>query len=141
MINQIHKLVQMNIPILGICLGMQILFDSGDESTNSLTSSRGLSLLSGTVSPVFPDKLPIYGFHDVFSADSFVISMPHPSRYYFMHSYSVQPSDPSIITSTYKFKSAEIVSSIQHKNIFMFSFIQNVATNRFRALFSIHYYL
>jgi len=99
----IHEAVQRGIPLLGICAGMQFLFDSSDE----MGIHQGLGLIPGHVTR-FPDqlrlqeearplKIPHMGWNQL------EIAVPHPllqdvpaSGYgYFVHSYYCSPSDPT----------------------------------------------
>ena len=64
--NSMHAFVSQGKGILGICLGMQILFDSGDETIKEYSSKqKGLSFLKGVVSPIHGSKNPEYGFKDI----------------------------------------------------------------------------
>lgn len=85
-------------PILGICLGLQLLFDGSEESPGV----PGLGLLSGTVERLRTDlKVPHIGWSEVTWTDGAGIapsdrSASHAdSTYYFVHSYACHPSDPS----------------------------------------------
>lgn len=96
----IHELVQRGVPLLGICLGMQLLFDSSEE----LGEHSGLGLLQGRVRR-FPAaigqdlKVPQTGWNQL------VIEQPHVlldglalgSYAYFNHSYYCDAADPNDI--------------------------------------------
>ena len=71
-------------PYLGICLGMQVLFDTSEEQG----PVAGLGLLSGACVKL-PDgvTVPHIGWNEV-----------NDEHYYFDHSYAVQPVDPTIVT-------------------------------------------
>jgi imidazole glycerol-phosphate synthase subunit HisH len=70
-------------PFLGICLGLQVLFESSEED-----QARGLGLLAGTVTRLQgPVRVPHIGWNQVSGR-----------YYYFDHSYAVQPSDESLVT-------------------------------------------
>lgn len=69
---------------LGICLGMQVLFDSSEEHG----PVEGLGLLSGDVVKLQEGvRIPHIGWNEV-----------NDEHYYFDHSYAVQPADPAIVT-------------------------------------------
>ncbi|HUX29116.1 MAG TPA: imidazole glycerol phosphate synthase subunit HisH [Thiobacillus sp.] len=91
-------------PFLGICMGMQVLFEHSEEGDTAC-----LGILSGTVQR-FPHeamvdaagsklKVPHMGWNNVHQA------VPHPlwagieedARFYFVHSYFVQPTSPEVI--------------------------------------------
>lgn len=71
-------------PYLGICLGLQLLFESSEEAGGT----RGLGLLGGRVTRL-PDTVtvPHIGWNTV-----------DEEYFYFDHSYAVQPSDPGIVS-------------------------------------------
>lgn len=80
-------------PMLGICLGMQLWFGSGDEG------GAGLSWISGTIPRLDAEILPHIGWNDVeVDAGAPKWLIPYDGQcFYFVHSYRVDPSDPGII--------------------------------------------
>lgn len=79
-------------PLLGICLGMQLLLDSSEEG-----EARGLGLIPGR-SLRFPDggeRVPHMGWNLVvpMREDPLVAGLPPESRFYFVHSYRVVPDE------------------------------------------------
>jgi len=87
-----------NRPFLGICLGLQLLFERGFEHGEH----EGLGVLGGDVvrfdlPPSY--KVPHMGWNTVTKRASAPIlaDTPENSHFYFVHSYYVRPSDPSII--------------------------------------------
>ena len=90
--------VHSNRPFLGICLGLQLLFERGFENGEH----EGLGVLEGDVvrfnlPPSF--KVPHMGWNTVTKrADAPILAdTPENSHFYFVHSYYVRPADPSII--------------------------------------------
>jgi imidazole glycerol-phosphate synthase subunit HisH len=88
-------------PFLGICLGMQLLFDSSDEGGKY----DGLSILPGRVVRFEPDqigedlKIPHMGWNQVrstISNDPMLIDLAESPYVYFVHSYYVVPSEPAV---------------------------------------------
>ncbi|MFO0710603.1 MAG: imidazole glycerol phosphate synthase subunit HisH [Sandaracinus sp.] len=86
-------------PYLGLCLGMQILFDESEEAPGA----RGLGVFAGRVvrfedGRVFPDgtrrKVPHMGWNVVRSDGAF---LPREDWFYFVHSYHCVPRDPSVV--------------------------------------------
>ena len=77
-------------PVLGICVGMQILFDHSTENDNAC-----LGLLGGRVRKLDATTLPHMGWNDVEGDDALLPS--GQSSYYFVHSYAVDPED-AIVT-------------------------------------------
>jgi glutamine amidotransferase len=82
-------------PYLGICLGLQVLFESSEEG-----GSGGLGLLAGRVTRLRPAdpalKIPHMGWNPVHLRQS-VPGLVEGDHVYFVHSYRVEPADPSVI--------------------------------------------
>jgi glutamine amidotransferase len=75
-------------PVLGICVGMQVLFERGDEHG---VVTEGMGLLPGEVRRLEADRVPHMGWNTVESpADSVLFDgLDTDSRFYFVHSYGV----------------------------------------------------
>lgn len=82
--------------VLGICVGMQVLFEYGDEHG---VVTKGLGLLPGGVTRLAAQRLPHMGWNTVRPPGSSVLfaGLPGGSRFYFVHSYAV--GDPSALAS------------------------------------------
>lgn len=99
----IKRAAESGIPLLGICLGMQMLFDASEEG-----SASGLGLISGTVrrlpdtSDHGPMKIPHMGWSVVDSMGDHPLlsNLPSDSRFYFVHSYAAVPSDENCVIGT-----------------------------------------
>lgn len=75
-------------PVLGICVGMQVLFDRGVERD---LSTDGLGEWPGTVEPLKADVLPHMGWNTVQAPeDSRLFNGVRDERFYFVHSYAAQ---------------------------------------------------
>ena len=90
-------------PLLGVCLGMQLLFERGLEYGDH----AGLGLLKGIVSPLAPDipnnlKIPQMGWNSLnIKADSPILKYMHEGEYfYFVHSYYAKGCADSLLAST-----------------------------------------
>ncbi len=74
-------------PLLGICLGLQLLFETGEE----FGAHRGLSLLQGQVVPFSPDlgKVPHVGWNQVTRSREHFLwdNLPETLEFYFVHSF------------------------------------------------------
>ncbi|XVV14632.1 imidazole glycerol phosphate synthase subunit HisH [Actinoplanes sp. CA-131856] len=79
-------------PVLGICVGMQILFDSGVEHG---VETKGLGLLPGVVSKLAARRIPHMGWNTVDVADGSVLldGLTPEVRFYFVHSYGASDLD------------------------------------------------
>jgi glutamine amidotransferase len=74
-------------PVIGICVGMQILFESGVEHG---VETKGLGLLPGAVTRLTADRIPHMGWNTVSPAEGSVLfdGLPPEARFYFVHSYA-----------------------------------------------------
>jgi glutamine amidotransferase len=74
-------------PVLGICVGMQVLFEYGEEHG---VVTKGLGLLPGGVTRLAAQRVPHMGWNTVDpAADSVLFAgLPEGSRFYFVHSYA-----------------------------------------------------
>ena len=83
------------LPCLGICLGMQLLFDESDESTSS--AARGSGLISGRVTRLRARRVPQIGWNSVDDAsDRLLDDAPLPYAYY-ANSYVCRPNDETVV--------------------------------------------
>lgn len=102
--------VHAGTPLLGICVGLQLLFDESEE----MGRHRGLGIFAGTVSR-FADgmtalqngqlhrlKVPQIGWNQIHHASThpLLAGVPSGSYAYFVHSYYCAPTDPGIIIAT-----------------------------------------
>lgn len=101
-------------PFLGICVGMQLLADAGEEHG----SHTGLGWIGGTVRQLAPSnpacKVPHMGWNDVRP------TTPHPlivpGEAYFLHSYAITGLDPARILATTD-HGGEIIAAVGRDNI------------------------
>ncbi|MDD5658894.1 MAG: imidazole glycerol phosphate synthase subunit HisH [Actinomycetota bacterium] len=108
-------------PFLGICLGLQLLF----EYSNEKESSEGLCILKGYVDKI-PEgvKIPHIGWNQVniIKNDSRLFDdIENNANFYFVHSYHVNCEDKSIISSVTDY-GVNLTSSIEKDNIFAIQF-------------------
>lgn len=98
----ISQAVSEGMPALGICLGLQLLFESSAEGTRT----EGLGLLEGSVEPL-PDaglKVPHIGWAEVrWNRESpLTEGIPSGEAFYFVHSFAVAPSPAEVLgTASY----------------------------------------
>ena len=108
------------VPILGICLGMQILYEYSEEGM-----SEGLGLMKGRVVKKVPSnidrfKVPNVGWLSVErkkASSLFQNINNEDSIFYFANSYAVKSDDQSYVTSTYNFEN-DYVASLEKENIY-----------------------
>lgn len=111
-----EEVVQKGKPLLGICLGMQVLAE--DSLEGGLTT--GLGFIPGHVVPI-PAKsvrVPHVGWNDcaVRKTDPLFTAIPAGARFYFDHGYHFA-TDERYVAATVQYGS-DIVAAVQHNNIF-----------------------
>lgn len=95
----VRDAVDRGVPVIGICLGLQLLFAESEESPGV----PGLGILPGAVRRLRTDrKLPHIGWSHVTWAPDSVLGPGDPgdaaaSTYYFVHTYACEPEDPSLV--------------------------------------------
>jgi glutamine amidotransferase len=105
--------VQRQAPVLGICVGMQVLFDRGVEHGRD---AAGLGLLPGTVAKLDAVPLPHMGWNTVAAAPgSDLFAGLGDQRFYFVHSYGVRTADSDPGTEPEPFDGpARMVTTAEH---------------------------
>jgi imidazole glycerol-phosphate synthase subunit HisH len=111
-------------PFLGICIGLQMLFERGEEG-----DAAGLGLLRGRVPRFAPDleerglKIPHIGWNEVQQARPHALwdAIPDRSRFYFVHSYYPAPQDSALTAATAVY-GAPFTCAIARDNIFAVQF-------------------
>lgn len=102
-------------PFLGICLGMQLLFESSEESPQV----KGLGFFKGKVVKIIAPKLkvPHIGWNNLkLAKHSPILANSQNDYVYFVHSYYVVPRDTKLITSFVEY-GGKITASIGKNNI------------------------
>ncbi len=127
LVEPIRDFVASGRPLLGICLGLQLLFETGYEGG----THRGIGLLEGDV--VRFDwrslgieatlKIPHMGWNQVQkSAEAPILSEINDQAYfYFVHSYYVRPADPSIVALTCQY-GIDFCAMIRKDNLYATQF-------------------
>lgn len=107
-------------PILGVCLGLQLLFTQSNEGE----LVRGLDFISGEVVKL-PEslKIPQMGWNTIDFANSHPLleGVKDHSYVYFVHSYYPQPTDPKVIVATTEY-GVRFASMVAKKNVFATQF-------------------
>jgi imidazole glycerol-phosphate synthase subunit HisH len=121
----IRESIARGAPYLGICLGLQVLFESSAEAQGC----AGLGVFAGTVERISGGVDPLTG--GALKIPHIGWNMAEPSRgsligdapgwFYFVHSYAVCPKDDTIIAATTDY-GARFVSAIARDNVFACQF-------------------
>jgi glutamine amidotransferase len=122
LVDVIREVTDRHIPFLGICLGLQLLFESSEESEGV----AGLGILPGKIVriPEASDlKIPHIGWNSLkFPNQGRLFNgIPEESYVYFVHSYYLQADDPEIVTATTEYGTL-IHASVEKDNVFACQF-------------------
>ena len=118
----IYQVVENETPFLGICLGLQLLFEKSDESVGA----KGLGILQGEICRI-PDKeglkIPHMGWNSLHLQNDgrLFAGLPEDSYVYFVHSYYLKAEDESIVKATTEY-STHIHASVEQGNVFACQF-------------------
>lgn len=107
-----------DLPLLGICLGMQLLAEEGEE----IEPTRGLALIPGRVVRIVPtaasERVPHVGWNEVqHSGSSLFDGVPTGSDFYFVHSYRFIPASAENVIATTPY-AGETVSAVGLGRVF-----------------------
>lgn len=124
LVDVVRCVVERGTPFLGICLGLQLLFEESEE----FGPVPGLGLLRGRVvrfrerdDPDF--RIPHMGWNQIRArqAPAALRGVADGSFVYFVHSYYVEPADPAIVAATTDY-GGEFVSAVARDNLFACQF-------------------
>jgi glutamine amidotransferase len=104
------------LPCLGICLGMQLLFDTSDESPGAL----GLGVIAGRVTRLRASRVPHMGWNAVEWCDSGAATPSVPGVHYvayFAHSYACRPADERVVTAWTVEDGDRFPSAVRWRNV------------------------
>ena len=122
LVSVIRELTEMGKPFLGICLGLQLLFERSDEAPGV----EGLGILKGEIVRI-PDgeglKVPHIGWNSLHlqHRGRLFRDLPEGSYVYFVHSYYLKAEDPEIVKATTEY-GVTIDASVEQGNVFACQF-------------------
>jgi glutamine amidotransferase len=126
------------VPYLGICLGMQVLFDESEEGGGV----AGLGLIPGRVERLRPAdpalKIPHMGWNQVHrhaaaAGDPLLADLPEGAELYFVHSYHAVPADPRVIALSTE-HGGPVCAAVRQDNVFAVQFHPEKSQRRGLAL-------
>ena len=122
LIDVIKEVTDKGTPFLGICLGLQLLFESSEENEGV----DGLGILPGRIVRLPEDrglKIPHIGWNSLQYPNNGRLfdGIPEQSYVYFVHSYYLQAQDPKIVTATTEYATL-IHASVEKDNVFACQF-------------------
>jgi len=113
--------IQAGAPFLGVCLGLQLLFESSGEGGRW----QGLGVLGGTVERLQTQlKVPHIGWNALEWREAGVgmsAGLPAPADVYFVHSYAAVPADPSVVAAVTDY-GGEVVAAVAKVNVWAVQF-------------------
>jgi glutamine amidotransferase len=113
----LRERVEAGVPVLGICLGMQLLFEGSDE----LGGDEGLGLLPGHVDRLEAGglKLPQIGWNAVSwrNGSRLHAGLPDPCAFYHVHTFAPRPAAPEIVLGSATY-GGEFASAVGRDNVF-----------------------
>jgi len=118
-----EQVIQHGKPFIGLCVGMQVLATTGTE----YGTHAGLGWIPGVVTRLESDepriRVPHIGWNDVriINSEGMYSGMKGSGTFYFVHSYILQPDDPSVINGVSD-HGADFAASIQKDNIWATQF-------------------
>ena len=122
MIEPLRDVAANGTPLLGICLGMQLLIDRSEE----FGSHAGLGLIPGTAKRLpepadgsGPGRIPNVGWRplEIGRNDDMLAGMAPKTMMYFVHSYVPVVEDPSTVVATIEFNSVDVAAVIRRENV------------------------
>lgn len=118
LVDIIKKIIKNGVPFLGICLGMQLLFETSEESPGA----KGLGVCKGKILRI-PEqdglKVPHMGWNSLHydHPGRLYRGIPENSYVYFVHSYYLKAEQPEIVVASADY-AANIHASIEQGNVF-----------------------
>lgn len=122
LVEVIREIIAKGTPFLGICLGLQLLFERSDEAPGV----EGLSILNGSINRI-PDaqgiKIPHMGWNslEIKPGAKLFKEIPNQSYVYFVHSYYLKADDETVVAATTEY-GVNIHASVEKDNVFACQF-------------------
>jgi glutamine amidotransferase len=125
--NEIHEFIKKQRPFMGVCLGMQLLYNKSEENN---FKEKGFEIFNGNVVKL-PSKpnliVPHIGwaklnFDKGFKNEKIFKNINNNSRFYFVHSYHCEDTDANSQKTYTTYNKFDFISSASKDNVFAFQF-------------------
>jgi imidazole glycerol phosphate synthase glutamine amidotransferase subunit len=110
LVQTIREAISSGKQFLGICLGLQVLFENSEEAPNV----EGIGIFKGSVKKFQTGRTPQIGWNKISTTNA--NSYLNDDYFYFVNSYYVVPEDENIVASRAEYH-IEFVSSVESKNV------------------------
>ena len=110
--SRIRSAIGAGLPCLGICLGMQLLFDTSAEGEGS-----GLGVIGGKVRRLDAERVPQIGWNDLESVTDPLLRSSQLATAYFANSFVCVPDEESVITAWATHESDRFVAAVRKGNV------------------------
>ena len=123
LVEVLREIAAKGTPLLGICLGLQLFFESSEETPGV----KGLDILPGIIQRI-PDapriKIPHIGWNSLkFPQKSRLFEgLPEDSYVYFVHSYYLKAEEEDIVAATTEYGGTLIHAAVEKENVFACQF-------------------
>ncbi len=110
-----EEVIQKQKPFLGICLGMQLIFEFGTEPVQN----KGLGWIKGKVvkfEGLGKRRIPHMGWNTILASENGFLKKANEKDVYFIHTYHALPEDKKVIAATVNY-GIEVVAGVQKANI------------------------
>lgn len=111
----LRERVEAGVPLIGLCMGMQLLF----QSTTELGGADGIGLLEGSVERLTALKVPQIGWNEVSwrRESALTTGLPQPCAFYHANSFAPRPADDNDVLGTADYE-GEFVSVVQRAPVY-----------------------
>jgi glutamine amidotransferase len=104
-----QTLIEWQGPLLGICVGLQLLFESSEEDDGAT-----LELIAGRVRRLAAERLPHMGWNDVsVQADPIFAGLDRDPLFYFVHSFAPVPDEANLVIGTTTYEGTEFAAAVR----------------------------
>jgi glutamine amidotransferase len=108
----LHHSIEEGLPVLGICLGMQLLFDTSDEGPG-----LGIGAIPGRVTRLNARSVPQIGWNSVEGADEPMVAGSGLREAYYANSYVCRPDDESVVTAWTTHEGDRFPAVVRYRNV------------------------